>query len=85
LACNEEVDEDNGYEEHVLCRWLFPGDFLHFIFNPNRFKLEPSFFKFNGMFYDLFDLDDPGPMFLLLFSVVKDVFDIRVWNDKIFR
>ena len=29
-----------------LCRWLLPGDILHFLSTPNRFDLKPNFFKF---------------------------------------
>lgn len=85
LACEEVLGPDPGYKEHVLCRWLFPGDILHFIFNPDRFHLEPSFFRFRGMSYDLLDMKDPGPIILLLVSAMKDIFSPKIWKEKITR
>jgi predicted ATP-grasp superfamily ATP-dependent carboligase len=47
------------YSVGVRCRWLVPGDILHFISNPERFHLEPGFFSFGGgMHYDDFARDD---------------------------
>ncbi|MBN1186582.1 MAG: ATP-grasp domain-containing protein [Bacteroidales bacterium] len=85
LACNKPIAQDNGYPEHVLCRWLVPGDILHFFFNPDRFRLKPSFFKFSGMFYDLVDIKDPLPVISLLLFSIKDVFDPIFWRNKILR
>lgn len=46
------------------CRWLWPGDILHFLSNPNRFDLQHSFFKFwdSNVSYDIISADDPLPM-----------------------
>ncbi len=85
LACKREIREDYSYPEHVLCRWLLPGDLLHFISNPNRLNLEPSFFDFRNTTYDIMDAEDPGPFFLLLLTLVKDIFAPRTWTDKILR
>lgn len=85
LACNEKICEEYSYPEHVLCRWLFPGDLLHFIFNPKRFNLQPSFFSFRNTAYDILDINDPGPVFMLFVSLVRDLFKVRTWNEKIMR
>ncbi len=85
LACNQKISEDSGYPEHVLCRWLFPGDLLHFLFNPQRFKLKPSFFKFRNTAYDIFDVNDLGPIVLLFVSLFRDLFKRKTWSDKILR
>ena len=51
------------YRLGQLCRWLLPGDILHFMQNPNRWHLKPSFFSFRRpqLRYDIIDLDDPMP------------------------
>ncbi len=45
-------------------RWLLPGDMLHFIQNPHRFRMDPSFFRFvePNLTYDICDRTDPWPV-----------------------
>jgi predicted ATP-grasp superfamily ATP-dependent carboligase len=45
-------------------RWLLLGDILHFLNNPNRFHLHPSFFDFfaPNTSYDIISKDDPLPL-----------------------
>jgi len=54
------------------CRWLLPGDILHFIHNPNRWRLEPSFFEFirPDLGYDILDREDPLPILGTLLSLL---------------
>jgi hypothetical protein len=68
-----------------LCRWLLPGDILHFLQNPNRWRLKPSFFEFRraNMSYDIIDMDDPLPILgsflaLLPFYGSKDFAHVRM-------
>ena len=51
------------YETGKRCRWLLPGDILHFICNPERMKLRPRFFNFRdrNTAYDILSLKDPLP------------------------
>ena len=44
-------------------RWLLLGDLFHFVNNPDRFHLRPSFFDFfdPNTFYDVISRDDPLP------------------------
>jgi predicted ATP-grasp superfamily ATP-dependent carboligase len=46
------------------CRWLLLGDILHFLDNPHRFHLRPSFFDFSdpNTSYDIFSREDPLPL-----------------------
>ena len=46
------------------CRWLLFGDILHFLTNPHRFRLQPSFFRFfePKTFYDIISSEDPLPI-----------------------
>jgi predicted ATP-grasp superfamily ATP-dependent carboligase len=54
------------------CRWLLPGDILHFLENPNRWHMEPGFFRFNGpnLTYDIIDPKDPFPIVGTLLSLL---------------
>jgi predicted ATP-grasp superfamily ATP-dependent carboligase len=75
MAMGEAFDAIKEYEVGVRCRWLLPGDILHFLTNPKRFHLEPSFFQFRGIADDILSLDDPLPAmgsFLTLFSLLWD-------------
>jgi predicted ATP-grasp superfamily ATP-dependent carboligase len=75
MAMGEEFDSVLDYEVGARCRWLLPGDILHFLTNPQRFHLQPSFFRFRGMAYDILSRDDPMPTvgrFLTLFSLLWD-------------
>ncbi len=48
------------YKIGVRCRWMFPGDFLHFFSNLRRFRWTPGFFNFRTN-YDILSLRDLGP------------------------
>lgn len=61
------------FEAGVLCRWLWPGDVLHFLKNPDRFRLEPSFFKFRGMGYDILSRTDPWPALGIVLEGLRKV------------
>lgn len=75
MALGEEFNPVLEYELGKRCRWLLPGDILHFLTNPRRFRLRPSFFQFRGMAYDILSREDPLPTlarFLTLFSLLWD-------------
>ncbi len=63
------------YTPDTYGRWLFPGDLLHFLKNPNRFGLEPSFFWFRGdnLAYDILSLDDPLPALGMVVESIRRV------------
>ncbi|MCK4648637.1 ATP-grasp domain-containing protein, partial [bacterium] len=48
------------YKIGVRCRWMFPGDFLHFFSNLRRFRWTPGFFNFRTN-YDILSPRDLGP------------------------
>jgi len=67
-----------------FCRWLLPGDILHFLSNPKRWHLKPSFFQFRkpNLTYDILDRKDPLPIIgsvlsLLPFFLSRDFVHIR--------
>jgi predicted ATP-grasp superfamily ATP-dependent carboligase len=73
LAQGRTVSPIPDFPTGVRCRWLLPGDILHFFQNPNRWSLEPSFFEFTGsnLHYDLISADDPGPMFGVILESLR--------------
>jgi hypothetical protein len=64
-----------------------PGDVAHFIANPRRFSLKPSFFKFTGdeFFYDDFKKDDPKGNIATVLCTFAMVFDPEIWKIGVFR
>ena len=60
MAMGENFKPVFKYKVGVRCRWLIPGDILHFISNPNRLNMDPSFFDFGtkDTHYDQLKRDD---------------------------
>jgi predicted ATP-grasp superfamily ATP-dependent carboligase len=63
LSLGENFRPVEHYQIGKRCRWLLPGDILHFIRNPQRRKLMPHFFRFGdaNTTYDILSLGDPLP------------------------
>jgi predicted ATP-grasp superfamily ATP-dependent carboligase len=63
MSRGEDVEPVEEYEVGKKCRWLLPGDLLHFLHNPRRMKMKPSFFDFRDKdtAYDILSLEDPLP------------------------
>jgi predicted ATP-grasp superfamily ATP-dependent carboligase len=77
MSKGEHFKPVENYKTGVKCRWLLPGDLLHFIYNPDRIRLMPEFFNFMDpkTYYDILSLDDPLPAFgrvLTLFTFLYD-------------
>ena len=60
LAVKGDIDPVHDYRTGVMCRFVLPGDLLHFIHNPDRFRLKPGFFNIT-IKDDVFSLKDPLP------------------------
>ena len=74
LAMDGDIEEVREYKEGVMTRWLIPGDLLHFIKNPGRFRMRPGFFDFS-IKDDIISLHDPLPTLgrlLSAFTIVSD-------------
>jgi len=71
-----------SYPAGVRCRWLIPGDLLHFVANPARMSLEPSFFEFRGknLVYDDWARDDPLPSIAEVGVVAAQALRPRMWR-----
>jgi predicted ATP-grasp superfamily ATP-dependent carboligase len=64
LARKESFEPVLDYPVGKRCRWLLFGDILHFLTNPDRFHLRPSFFRFfePDSTYDIISAEDPFPI-----------------------
>jgi predicted ATP-grasp superfamily ATP-dependent carboligase len=83
MEMDGDIEPVASYKEGIRCRWLLPGDILHFIFNPKRFELKPGFFNFskNNRQDDFISLKDPGPTFGFFLAVIKNLFNLDKWRD----
>ena len=63
MSRGESFKPVEHYQIGKRCRWLLPGDILHFIYNPKRRSLVPEFFNFwdRNTAYDILSIDDPLP------------------------
>jgi predicted ATP-grasp superfamily ATP-dependent carboligase len=82
MVMEGDIEPVMDYPEGKRCRWLLPGDILHFIFNPKRFKLEPSFFDFskNNRYDDFISWKDPGPTLGFFIILLRNLFNINKWK-----
>lgn len=76
LAAGLPVEPVLEYETGVYGRWLLPGDILHFLQNPRRLHLQPSFFWFRGenLHYDIVSRRDPKPMLGIVIESFRRLF-----------
>ena len=74
MAMDGDIHPVEDYRTGVKCRWLIPGDILHFIKNPERFKLKPSFFNFR-IKDDIISLHDPLPILGRVLSALTFLYD----------
>jgi len=71
----------------VRSRWLLPGDLAHFVANPRRFSLDPSFFRFfePNTHYDEFKAYDVRGSLATVPCALLSVFDPETWRLGVFR
>ncbi len=86
MAMEGDVEPQLTYKTGMICRWMLPGEILHFAANPARFRLRPSFFNFfgNNVGYCILDRDDPLPVLAFFWVGFKGLFD-RKMLDFVFR
>lgn len=82
LAVDGDVEDAHEYAAGMRCRWLLPGDMLHFLYSRNRFGLEPSFFSTSrtGVHDDIVSLEDPLPAAGFLLACLRYLPDISMWR-----
>lgn len=84
MALGRDFQPVTSYRPGCRCRWLLPGDILHFLHNPNRWHMEPNFFQFKqpNQADDIIDSHDPLPILgtilsLLPFYMKRDFEHVR--------
>lgn len=82
VARGEKVEPITSYPLGVLNRSFLPYDILHFITNPNRWRMEPSFFDFFGpnVNFDIISRHDPLPVAGFFLTLGRYVLDPEVWT-----
>jgi predicted ATP-grasp superfamily ATP-dependent carboligase len=60
MAVDGDVGPHHDYRPGVKCRWLIPGEFMHFLHNPRRFSMDPGLFSKDAE-DDILSFDDPLP------------------------
>jgi predicted ATP-grasp superfamily ATP-dependent carboligase len=82
IGIGEELDIIDKYKTGIMCRWLLPGDVLHFITNKNRVKMQPSFLagKKHNVYDDMIFLEDPLPILGFVLACFRYLFDIHMWK-----
>jgi len=82
LAMGKSVRETHHYEIGRKCRWLLPGDILHFAVNPDRLRMQPSFFQFRepSTVLDGFYPEDKRATLGVLLSTAHYLFDKDIWS-----
>jgi predicted ATP-grasp superfamily ATP-dependent carboligase len=82
VATTGDCDAIDRYRTGQLCRWLLPGDLLHFLANPDRRRLRPSFFRFRApnLTYDDWAADDPLPSLAQLGVLAVQALRPAMWR-----
>ncbi len=77
MSRGEKFKPVEHYEIGKRCRWLLPGDILHFIHNPKRGSLIPPFFRFwdGNTAYDILSLKDPLPALGRVLTLLTLLYD----------
>lgn len=83
MAVDGDIEPVWDYETGIRCRWLIPGDILHFISNPDRMRLQPGFFT-RTQGDDIISIADPMPIVGRISSVLPFLFD-KEMRRLIFR
>jgi predicted ATP-grasp superfamily ATP-dependent carboligase len=82
LALGVVPDAPKEYPVGRRCRWLLPGDLLHFIANPKRLHMNPPFFKTidSRTHDDILSLDDPLPTLGFCLASLRYSLDFKMWR-----
>jgi predicted ATP-grasp superfamily ATP-dependent carboligase len=82
LTKGDEIKDVFEYREGIRCRWLLPGDILHFIYNKNRFSMEPPFLNPAGfpLYDDIISKEDPMPILGFILACFRYSLDPAMWK-----
>lgn len=87
MAVDGDVEEVAGYKAGIRCRWLLPGDILHFLASRNRFSMNPPFLSNSksGVHDDTLSLEDPLPALGFCLACLRSAIDPGMWKMMFFR
>jgi predicted ATP-grasp superfamily ATP-dependent carboligase len=86
LTMGSEVEEIVDYKLGVRCRWLLPGDLLHFIANPKRMSMEPPFLGKGAVRQDdIWSILDPMPTLGFALACLRYSLDPKAWRFLLHR
>lgn len=77
MAMDGDIEPVSDYHAGIRCRWLIPGDILHFINNPDRLKIIPDFVSFK-IKDDILSLRDPFPTVGRILSGLTFLYDAQM-------
>lgn len=82
LALGRTPQLADGYPDGRRCRWLLPGDILHFLANPDRLHMNPGFFQTmdSRTHDDILSWHDPLPAVGFFLAFLRYAFDLRMWR-----
>lgn len=81
LALGQSPAYPESYPAGRRCRWLLPGDLLHFIANPDRFRMNPPFLRLDPFTHDdILSREDPMPALGFCLAVLRYALDLRMWR-----
>ncbi|MBN1277620.1 MAG: ATP-grasp domain-containing protein [Deltaproteobacteria bacterium] len=77
MSRGQRFEPVENYQTGKRCRWLLPGDILHFIFNPGRKSLLPGFLNFwdKNTAYDILSAHDPLPVLGRILTPLTFIYD----------
>ncbi|MBW1680649.1 MAG: ATP-grasp domain-containing protein [Deltaproteobacteria bacterium] len=77
MSRGERFSPVEDYRVGLRCRWLLPGDILHFISNPRRGELVREFFRFRDpkTVYDIVSVRDPLPTLARILTPLTFLYD----------
>ncbi|MCP4666014.1 MAG: ATP-grasp domain-containing protein, partial [Deltaproteobacteria bacterium] len=77
MSRGEDFKPVEDYQTGKKCRWFLPGDLLHFMHNPGRMKMTPSFFDFwdKDTAYDILSWNDPLPVLGRILTPLTFLYD----------
>ena len=87
LCQGEKVSLHTMYEVGRRSRWLFPGDILHFLWNPKRKTMNPPLFSGDKhrVYDDTFSKKDPLPGIVWIFTCFRLLLDGQALKKFIMR
>ena len=80
LCQGKEVVSQEHYEIGRRSRWLFPGDILHFLWNPERLSMNPALLsgKRQQVYDDTFEISDLMPGVIWIFACFRFLLNVKV-------